>query len=133
MVWSFCFICIPVFRSGLRVQLILDQAPPDQVFEKAVVVEMRVLDLPVFEPASPARPARWQFEVSLRPLEPIGLGTRQSAIVLASNDEVKRLQGFQDFAPFNASMSWLGERLPPNSPLAISLRQICDFDPLRDL
>ena len=76
--------------TGVRVQAILDQAPPAQLFEGPVVVDLLVLDLPVFEPAGPARPARWQFQAQVAAVESEGLA----------------------FKRFDASLSWLGEKLP---------------------
>lgn len=76
--------------TGLRVQAILDQAPPVEVLKGAVKANILVLDLPVFEPAGPTRPQRWQFQARVVPTEATGPG----------------------FKPFDASLSWLGAEIP---------------------
>jgi predicted membrane metal-binding protein len=76
--------------TGLRVQAILDQAPPVDVLKGAVEANILVLDLPVFEPAGQTRPQRWQFQARVIPTEATG----------------------PRFKPFDASLSWLGADIP---------------------
>jgi len=88
--------------TGVRVQAILDQAPPVQLFQGPVLVDILVFDLPVFEPAGPARPARWQFQARVTPVESKGLEGPEGP---------NGLEGLV-FERFDASLSWLGGELP---------------------